>query len=54
MTSTQLTADEVVERNLRVVDEHFHNENPVDIEKAIALRAGDRVGAAGAGYPVPR
>jgi len=43
MTSTQLTADEVVERNLRVVDEHFHNENPVDIEKAIALYAPEIV-----------
>jgi hypothetical protein len=39
MTSTYLTADQVVERNLRVVDEHFHNENPADIDKAVALYA---------------
>jgi hypothetical protein len=43
MTSTDLTADQVVERNLRVVDEHFHNENPVDIDKAIALYAPEIV-----------
>ena len=43
MTSTHLTADQVVERNLRVVDEHFHNENPVDIDKAIALYAPEIV-----------
>jgi SnoaL-like domain len=39
MTSTQLTPEQITERNLRVVDEHFHNENPADIEKAIALYA---------------
>ena len=43
MTSTHLTTTEVVERNLRVVDEHFHNENPVDIDKAIALYAPEIV-----------
>ena len=35
--STELTAEQVVERNLRVVDQHFHNENPADIDKAIDL-----------------
>jgi hypothetical protein len=43
MTSTDLTADQVIERNLRVVDEHFHNENPADIDKAIALYAPEIV-----------
>jgi hypothetical protein len=43
MASLDLTADEVVERNLRVVDEHFHSENPVDIDKAIALYAPEMV-----------
>lgn len=43
MTTTHLTADQIVERNLRVVDEHFHNENPVDIDKAIALYAPEIV-----------
>src|SRR6266436_8380268 len=35
--STRLTPEQVVERNLRVVDEHFHNENPADIDKALDL-----------------
>jgi hypothetical protein len=40
MTSTtQWTPEQLVERNLQVVDEHFHNENPADIDKAIALYA---------------
>ena len=43
MTSTRLTEDEVVERNLRVIDEHFHNENQVEIDKAIALYAPEIV-----------
>ncbi|MEU0119126.1 nuclear transport factor 2 family protein [Streptomyces bobili] len=40
MTTTdtpKLTAQEIVERNLRVVAAHFHNENPKDIDKAIDL-----------------
>jgi hypothetical protein len=36
-------ADQIVERNLGVVDEHVHNENPVDIDKAIALYAPEVV-----------
>jgi ketosteroid isomerase-like protein len=35
--SPTLTAEEVVARNLAVVDAHFHNENPADIDKAIDL-----------------
>ena len=34
-----LTREEIVERNLRVVEAHFHNENPEHVEKAIALYA---------------
>jgi len=34
-----LTRDQIVERNLRVVEAHFHNENPEHVEKAIALYA---------------
>ena len=37
MTSTQLSPEQVVDRNLAVVDAHFHNENPEDIDKAIDL-----------------
>jgi hypothetical protein len=35
-TST-LTRDELAAHNVRVVEAHFHNENPDDIDKAIAL-----------------
>src|SRR5215207_7090361 len=35
--STGLTPEQVIERNLQVVDAHFHNENPEDIDKAIEL-----------------
>jgi ketosteroid isomerase-like protein len=41
-TST-MTFDEVVARNLRVVEAHFHNENPDDVDKAIALYTDDVV-----------
>ncbi|WP_037370471.1 nuclear transport factor 2 family protein [Amycolatopsis orientalis] len=34
-----LTRDEIIARNLEVVQEHFHNENPDDVDKAIALYA---------------
>src|SRR3954462_2570105 len=37
MTSTTLTSDQIVARNLAAVDAHFHSENPEDIDKAIAL-----------------
>ncbi len=35
-TST-MTREELVAHNLRVVEAHFHNENPDDVDKAIAL-----------------
>ncbi len=37
LPDSALTRDQVVERNLRVVEAHFHNENPEHVEKAIAL-----------------
>ncbi len=37
MTSIQLSPEQVVDRNLAVVDAHYHNENPEDIDKAIDL-----------------
>jgi SnoaL-like domain len=36
MTQT-LRAEEIVARNLAVIDAHFHNENPADIDQAIDL-----------------
>jgi hypothetical protein len=36
-STPQLTPDQIVERNLKAVEEHVHNENPVDIDKAIAV-----------------
>ncbi|MCU1691856.1 MAG: hypothetical protein JWM64_947 [Frankiales bacterium] len=36
-TTAPLTAEEITQRNLRVVEAHFHNENPADIDKAIDL-----------------
>lgn len=41
-TST-LTREQLIAHNLRVVDAHFHNENPDDVEKAIALYTADVV-----------
>ena len=38
---SELTYDEIVARNVRVVDAHFHNENPDDVEKAVALYTDD-------------
>jgi ketosteroid isomerase-like protein len=35
--TTAMTSEQITERNLSVVDAHFHNENPEDIDKAIAL-----------------
>jgi len=34
---SELTRDEVIARNLKAVEAHFHNETPDTIEKAIAL-----------------
>lgn len=36
-----LTNEEIEQRNLDVVAAHFHNENPDDVDKAIALYAPD-------------
>jgi len=36
-----LSREQVVERNLQVVEAHFHNENPANVEKAIELYADD-------------
>jgi ketosteroid isomerase-like protein len=41
-TST-MTPSEIAARNLRVVEAHFHNENPDDVDKAIALYTDDVV-----------
>ncbi|PND51887.1 hypothetical protein CQZ88_11725 [Rhodococcus sp. ENV425] len=38
---SELTREEIIARNLEVVQAHFHNENPDDVEKAIALYADD-------------
>jgi len=37
-----LTRDQIIARNLEVVEAHFHNENPEHVEKAIALY-GDNI-----------
>ena len=36
---SELTRDEIIARNLKVVDAHFHNETPELVEKAVALYA---------------
>lgn len=41
-----MSREELVELNLRVVEAHFHNENPDDVDKAIALYGPDVVGEA--------
>lgn len=33
----KLTREQIIERNMKVVDAHFHNENPETVESAIAL-----------------
>ena len=38
-----LSHEEIVARNLAVVQAHFHNENPDDVDKAIALYTDDIV-----------
>jgi ketosteroid isomerase-like protein len=38
---SELTYDEVIARNVKVVDLHFHTENPDDVEKAVALYTDD-------------
>jgi len=41
--TSMLTRDQLIDHNLRVVEAHFHNENPEDVEKAIALYAPEVV-----------
>jgi SnoaL-like domain len=38
---SQLTRDAIIARNLKVVDFHFHTENPDEVEKAVAVYADD-------------
>lgn len=38
---SELTREEVIARNLAAVEAHFHNENPDDVDKAIALYTDD-------------
>lgn len=38
---SELTHDEIIARNLAAVQAHFHNENPDDVDKAIALYTDD-------------
>ncbi|WP_051047270.1 nuclear transport factor 2 family protein [Nocardia asiatica] len=35
----ELTKEQIIDRNLHVVEDHFHNENPESVEKAVALYA---------------
>jgi hypothetical protein len=39
LPDSALSRDQIIERNLRVVEAHFHNETPEYVEKAIALYA---------------
>jgi hypothetical protein len=38
---SELTREEIITRNLKVVDFHFHAENPDEVEKAVAVYADD-------------
>jgi len=38
---SELTREEIIARNLKVVDFHFHTENPEEVEKALAVYADD-------------
>jgi hypothetical protein len=38
---SELSAEEVVARNIAAVEAHFHNENPESVEKAVALYTDD-------------
>lgn len=40
---SELSDEEIVARNLAAVEEHFHNENPDSVEKAVALYTDDIV-----------
>jgi hypothetical protein len=37
----ELTREQIIARNLKVVDLHFHTENPDEVEKAVAVYADD-------------
>lgn len=39
LPDSALTREQIIERNSKVVDAHFHNENPESVELAIALYA---------------
>ncbi|MET4204447.1 MULTISPECIES: nuclear transport factor 2 family protein [unclassified Bradyrhizobium] len=39
LPDSALTREQIIERNLRAVEAHFHNENPEHIDEAIALYA---------------
>ncbi|MDZ7881905.1 MAG: nuclear transport factor 2 family protein [Mycobacterium sp.] len=41
--TTEQDREATIARNLAVVQEHFHNENPEDVDKAIALYADEIV-----------
>lgn len=41
LPDSALTVQQIERRNLEVVAAHFHNENPDDVDKAIALYAPD-------------
>ena len=38
---SEMTREEIIARNLKVVDFHFHTENPEEVEKAVAVYADD-------------
>jgi hypothetical protein len=38
---SEMTRDEIIARNLKVVDYHFHSETPESVEKAVAVYADD-------------
>lgn len=40
---SQMTREELIAHNLKVMEAHFHNENPESIDRAIALYAPDIV-----------
>lgn len=41
LPDSALSRDQVIQRNMDVVQAHFHNENPESVEKAIALYADE-------------
>ncbi len=43
MTQSTLSREEIIARNLAVVEAHFAHENPVEVDKAVALYTDDIV-----------